>query len=88
MTYKQPNQVTLDDGKKIKNFYWKVIRWGKDEQSGEAFAEVLHWFVQTEPTTSDLHSRLYTKSMAASPTLLKVENFLVTLPQYVGSESL
>lgn len=83
--YKQPNKATLDDGKKIKNFYWKVIRWGKDEQSNVAFAEVLHWFVKTEPTTSDLHSRLYTKVMTGSPTLTKVEAFLLNLDQYTGS---
>ncbi len=84
--YKQSSEITLKShNKPIKNFYWKVRRWGKDEVSGLAYAEVLHWFIKDEPLTSGAKSERYEENMSGSPTLVKVETYLLTLPEYSGS---
>ncbi len=84
--YKQPGKVSLPNNRDpIKNFYWRVERWGKDENTGKAYVEVLHWFVKDEPLTSGpIHER-YEKSLAGDPNLSKVETYLLTLTQYNGS---
>ncbi len=84
--YKQSKEVKLPSHtNKVKNFYWKVQKWGKDEDAGNAYVEVLHWFVKDEPLTSGaLHER-YEKNLSGDPNLSKVETYLKTLPQYTGS---
>ncbi len=82
--YKQSNAVTIHN-KKVKNLYWKVLRWGKDERIGKAYVEVLHWFVKTEPLTSGSFYARYEKTMAGDPNLSKVEAYLLTLPEYLNS---
>jgi len=82
--YKQSNEVTIHN-KLIKNFYWKVFRWGKDEGIGKAYVEVLHWFIKDEPLTSGSMSTRYEKNMSGDPNLNKVQTYLLTLPEYTGS---
>jgi len=84
--YKQSSEIKLPSlTDKIKNFYWKVRRWGKDEESGLAYVEVIHFFIKDEPLTSKTKSERYEKNMSGSPTLTKVQTYLLTLPEYSGS---
>jgi len=83
--YKQTKEITLNDGRDIKNFYWRVVEWGKNEETGEAFVVVHHWFIKDEKGTSKVHERTYRKVISGDPSLAKVENYLMTLDQYKGS---
>jgi len=84
MTYKQTNDIELQGGTRIKNFFWRVRVYGHDPVNNIAFAEVEHWYTQDQLDNRDVHVRRYEKNVGPR-TLVQIETFLLTRPQYSGS---
>jgi len=84
MKYRKSEEVTLPGGKQLKNFLWRVRRWGIDERNNEAFVEVDHWHTQDQLDLDDVDVRHYTKS-GQFRDLAAVETFVKAKTEYTSS---
>lgn len=83
-TYRQPNEITLPDGKTFKNFFWRVRNYGHHQVNDEAYAVVEHWYTQDQLDINDVDTRRYAKP-GGPKNITQIEAHLLTLDQYAGS---